>query len=237
MTTFVCCHGAWGGGWSWKRVAAVLRAAGHEVFTPTYTGQGERSHLLAPHVDLETHIMDVRNVIKYERLEDFVLVGHSYGGMVVTGVADKEWRKISRLVYLDAFLPRAGQCLNDLTPPERAQQVLEIARTQGEGYKVPRPDGSISPTLAPEDRAWIESLSGPQPLKTLTQPVSGENNHLKVKDKVYVLCTQNKNTPFHKFAEWTRAQPDWTTIELATHHHLLQSMPQETADIIMGKWT
>ena len=237
MTTFVCCHGAWGGGWGWTRVAKQLRAAGHEVFTPTYTGQGERSHLLGPDVDLATHIMDVRNLIRYERLEDFVLVGHSYGGMVVTGVADAEWRKISRLVYLDAFLPKAGQSLNDLTPPERARTVVEIARTQGEGYKVPRPEGSISPDMPAADRAWITALSGPQPLKTLIQPVPGDNNHLKIKDKVYVLCTANKNSPFHAFAAWTRAQGDWTTIELPTHHHLLQSMPRETADILMGKQT
>jgi pimeloyl-ACP methyl ester carboxylesterase len=235
MSAFVCCHGAWGGGWGWTRVAALLRAAGHEVFTPTYTGQGERSHLLSPDVDLATHVLDVRNLIKYERLDEFVLVGHSYGGMVVTGVADAEWRKISRLVYLDAFLPRAGQSLNDLTPPDRAKAVLEVARIRGDGYKVPRPEGSISPTLPDEDRAWIESLSGPQPLKTMTQPVAGDNNHLKIEDKIYVLCTQNNNTPFYKFAEWTRSQPDWKTIELPTHHHLLQSMPRETADILMGK--
>jgi pimeloyl-ACP methyl ester carboxylesterase len=233
MTTFVCCHGAWGGGWGWRRVAKILRDAGHEVFTPTYTGQGERSHLMGPDVDLETHIMDVRNVIKYERIDDFVLVGHSYGGMVITGVADKEWSKIRKLVYLDAFLPQAGQSLNDLTAPERGKAVLEIARTKGEDFKVPRPEGSISPLMADADRAWVESLTGPQPLKTLTQPVSGDNNHLKVVDKVYVLCTLNKTSPFHRFAEWTRSQADWKTFELPTHHHLLQSMPQETAEIIM----
>ena len=235
MSTFVCCHGAWGGGWGWTRVAKLLREAGHEVFTPTCTGQGERSHLLGPDIDLDTHIMDVRNLIKFERLEDFILVGHSYGGMVVTGVADKEWRKIRQLIYLDAFLPRAGQCLNDLTPPERAKAVLEIARTHGDGYKVPRPEGSISPDVPEADRQWILSLTGPQPLKTLTQPVSGDNNHLRIKDKVYVVCTANKTSPFHGFAAWTRAQPGWTTLELATHHHLLQSMPRETADIMMGR--
>jgi pimeloyl-ACP methyl ester carboxylesterase len=235
MTTFVCCHGAWGGGWSWKRVAAILRAQGHEVFTPTYTGQGERSHLLAPEIDLSTHITDIRNVIRYERLTDFVLVGHSYGGMVVTGVADAEWKKISRLIYLDAFLPKAGQSLNDLTGPGRAEAVMEIVRTKGEGYKLPRPEGSISPNMPAEDRDWIMSLTGPQPIRTMTQPVPGANNHLKIKDKIYVLCTENKNSNFHTFAAWTRQQPDWTTLELPTHHHLLQSMPQEVADILMAK--
>jgi len=235
MTTFVCCHGAWGGGWNWKRVAQILRAQGHEVFTPTYTGQGERSHLLSPEIDLSTHITDIRNVIKYERLDDFVLVGHSYGGMVVTGVADAEWQKISRLIYLDAFLPKAGQSLNDLTGPGRAEAVMEIVRTRGDGWKFPRPEGSISPNMPAEDREWIASLTGPQPIKTMTQPVPGSNNHLRIAHKVYVLCTENKNSNFHNFAAWTRQQPDWRTLELPTHHHLLQSMPQEVAEILMGK--
>lgn len=235
MTTFVCCHGAWGGGWGWRRVAKILRDNGHDVFTPTYTGQGERSHLLHPDIDLDTHIADIRNVIKYERLDGFVLVGHSYGGMVVTGVADKEWQKIDQLIYLDAFLPKAGQSLSDLTGPERAEAAMEIVRTKGDGYKFPRPPGSISPILSADDRAWIESLSGPQPIKTMTQPVRGENNHLNIKDKIYVLCTENKNSNFHGFAAWTRTQPDWRTLELPTHHQLLQSMPQETADILMEK--
>ena len=105
MTTYVLCHGAWGGGWAWTRLAQILRGHGHEVFTPTYTGLGERGHLLTPDIDLKTHIRDVLGVIRCERIDDFVLVGHSYGGMVVTGVADQEWRKIRKLVYLDAFLP------------------------------------------------------------------------------------------------------------------------------------
>ena len=234
MTTYVLCHGAWSGGWGYRRVAKIIRDAGHEVFVPTYTGIGERSHLATPEVNLDTHIQDVRGVINWERLENFVLVVHSYGGIVVTGVADKEYEKISRIVYLDAFLPQNGQSLNDLTPPERQQQVIEVANRDGDGWKVPRPQGSIAATVSDEDRAWIDSLSSAQPLATFTQKINIDGNHLKIADKVYVLATEVPNTPFYQFAEWTRAQADWQTVELAIHHHMMQSLPEETARFIMG---
>ena len=105
MVRFVLCEGAWEGACYWKRLAKILSAGGHEVYRPTYTGIGERSHLLSPEINLETHIQDVLGVIKYEELEDVVLVGHGYGGMVVTGVADRAGGHLRALVYLDAFLP------------------------------------------------------------------------------------------------------------------------------------
>ena len=119
MANFVLVHGAWIGGWCWRPNAQALRRAGHEVFTPTLTGLGERSHLMNPSINLDTHITDVVNVIKYEELSDVILVGHSYGGMVVTGVADKLPEKIASLVYLDAFVPENGQSLAELAPPDR----------------------------------------------------------------------------------------------------------------------
>ena len=117
MATFLVCHGAWLAGWAWKKVRPLLRAAGHEVFTPTYTGLGERAHHASPAVDLEMHIADALAVIEFEALEDITLVGHSYGGMVATGVADRVPERIRQLVYLDAFVPGHGQSLLDLLPP------------------------------------------------------------------------------------------------------------------------
>ncbi|MDA0241341.1 MAG: alpha/beta hydrolase [Proteobacteria bacterium] len=234
MATYVLCHGAWGGSWSWIRVARALREAGHDVFTPSYTGIGERSHLASADVDLSTHIQDVLGVIRYERLDEFVLVGHSYGGMVITGVADKVWRNISRIVYLDAFLPENGQSLNDLTGPERTQATLDVANQKGDGWRVPRPEGSVSASLSDADREWILTLSVDQPLGTFTQKLDTQNNHLKIPEKIYVLATENKGTPFYQFAERTQAREDWTNFDLPTHHHLQVSMPQETADIISG---
>ena len=109
MATYVICHGAWGGGWAWKKMRALMRAAGHEFVTPTYTGLGERAHLAHPMVGLETHIQDVRATLEYEDLRDVILVGHSYGGMVATGVGDRVPDRVRHLVYLDAFVPSEGQ--------------------------------------------------------------------------------------------------------------------------------
>jgi len=114
MATYLICHGAWSGGWSWKKMRPLLRAAGHEVLTPSYTGLGERAHLAHPLVDLETHIEDILAVIATEDLRDIILVGHSYGGMVATGVADRVPDRVRHLVYLDAFVPADGQSLQDL---------------------------------------------------------------------------------------------------------------------------
>src|SRR5215216_473082 len=108
MTTFVLVHGGWHGGWCWKRVAPLLRDAGHDVYTPTLTGLGERVHLASPQVNLTTHITDVVNVIEFEDLSEVVLVGHSYGGVVITGVASKVSDRIKDLVYLDAFVAKDG---------------------------------------------------------------------------------------------------------------------------------
>ena len=125
MATYLICHGAWSAGWAWKKVRPLLRAAGHEVFTPSYTGLGERAHLAHAMVDLETHIIDILAVIRCEGLTDITLVGHSYGGMVATGVADRAPDHIAHLVYLDAFVPRNGQSLNDLVGRDGPAPALE----------------------------------------------------------------------------------------------------------------
>ena len=114
MATFVLVHGGFHGGWCWKRVKPVLQGFGHEVYTPTLTGLGERAHLASPNVGLETNIMDVVNVIRYEDIQDVVLVGHSLAGIVITGVADIIPESISQLVYLDSWRPKDGQCFFDL---------------------------------------------------------------------------------------------------------------------------
>src|ERR1051326_2918069 len=134
--TFLVCHGAWGAGYTWKKMHPLMAAAGHRLVTPTYTGLGERSHLADPSNSLETHIQDVLNVIKYEDLHDIVLIGHSYGGMVATGVADRARGDIARLIYLDAFVPKDGQALFDLISLEARQGMLEKSQA-GYGWRVP----------------------------------------------------------------------------------------------------
>ena len=137
MTTFVLVHGAWHGGWCWSRVARRLRAAGHEVHTPTLTGLGDRSHLMSRSVNLQTHVQDVANLLHWEELNDIVLCGHSYGGMVITGVANRLAKRIKSLVYLDAFVPENGQAVLDFMPADRVEQFYESVREKGAGWLIP----------------------------------------------------------------------------------------------------
>src|SRR5882672_5481474 len=135
-TTFLVCTGAWSAGWAWKKMHPLMSGAGHRLVTPTYTGLGEREHLASPSNDLETHIQDVLAVIKYEDLRNVVLIGHSYGGMVATGVADRARERIAQLIYLDAFVPKNGQSLFDLQSAETRARMRELAKA-GDGWRVP----------------------------------------------------------------------------------------------------
>src|SRR5271169_1924632 len=137
MSTYVLVRGAWHGSWCWKRARKALQAAGHEVFTPTLTGVGERSHVNSAGVNLTTHIADVANLIRWEELSDVILCGHSYRGCVVSGVADRVPDQIGALIYLDAFVLENGQCLNDMIPPEVRRERIAQAKELGEGWKLP----------------------------------------------------------------------------------------------------
>jgi pimeloyl-ACP methyl ester carboxylesterase len=173
MAQFVLVHGGSHGGWCWQRLVPLLRDAGHEVHTPTLTGLGERRHLLSPAVDLDTHIEDVLGVLRYEDLRDVILVGHSYGGMVITGVADRALSRIGHLVYLDAAHPADGDSLEMLTPEFMAE-----ARAQGrmiDGVElVVFPDSPSIRHLGvddPEDFAWLQDKLTPHPWKCMAQPL------------------------------------------------------------------
>src|SRR5579862_777725 len=137
MATYVLVHGAWRGSWIWKKIRSKLQASGHEVFTPTLSGVGERSHLLSPHINLETHVADVINLIQWEELSNIILCGHSYGGCVVTSVADRIPERIKALVFLDAFVPDNGQSLHDTLPTEDRNAQLEATKMHGDGWKTP----------------------------------------------------------------------------------------------------
>ena len=134
----------------------LLRAAGHEIWTPSYTGLGERAHLANPAIDLDTHIEDVVGVLEMEDLNDVVLVGHSYGGMVATGVADRARARIAQLVYLDAFVPRDGQSVLDLQPPEARNRMRDLVQTKGDGWRIP-------PNPMPPDTPEAEVAWGVEP--------------------------------------------------------------------------
>lgn len=206
--TFVIVHGAWGGGWSFKEADSTLSAHGHLVYRPTLTGQGERVHLASPDIDLRTHVLDVVNTILYEDLRDIILVGHSYGGMVITGVADSVPERIKKLVYLDAFVPENGESL--LTARPRGQAGPE--GNADEDFVVPK---WVQPgTLPPHDV--------PQSSKTFSQPVQWKNSAALALPAVYILTIDEGKQPEEDFFSYfaNRAENrDWQVVHLTAGHN------------------
>lgn len=231
MGTFVLVHGAWGGGWSWRpTVGKLLRDAGHEVFTPTLTGLGERTHLANPEVNLDTHIQDIVNVIEFENLRDVVLMGHSYGGMVITGVADRIPERLSALVYVDAFVPQEGQSLADLVGTT-AEQMEARARAEGDGWRLP--PGPGTPGASPEHVAWTIPRRAAQPVKTFTQPVHLTGGGAEL-PRTYVYCTDPPGDAFTRIATRLRADPAWNVVEFPTSHNVHYTMARELADLLLA---
>jgi pimeloyl-ACP methyl ester carboxylesterase len=230
--TFVLVHGAWHGGWCYTRVAERLSARGGRVFAPTLTGLGERSHLYDPQINLTTHVLDVANLIRWHELRDIVLVGHSYGGMVITAVADQLAERIGALVYLDAFLPEDNQCLHDLAPPEMVRAQLESA-TVANRYAVPPIPAAVF-NVNPADREWVDRLCTPQPLATLTERVRLTGRFKTVPHKTYVLAGDFPGSPFGMFCDALATQTGWQTCGLPCGHDVMIDMPDETANIIAG---
>ena len=231
MATFVLVHGAWHGGWCWVRVARLLRDAAHEVHTPTLTGLGERAHLARPEIDVDAHVQDVVAVLEAEELRNVVLVGHSYAGFVVTGVAARAANRVSHLVYLDAFAPETGKSLLDYAGP-RADALREAARTQGEGWRIPAPPPERFGVSSQRDREWLLRRLVPQPLATFEQPLSAAGGE-RLK-RVYVYCSSPAMGPFDQFAERLREDRKWQYHELKTGHDAMLTAAGDVAKILLG---
>ena len=176
MATFVLVHGAWDGGWTWRSIARALQAAGYEVFTPTLTGSGERVHLASPTIDLNTHILDIVHVLRYEQLDNVILVGYNYGGMVITGVAEQVSQCLSQLVYLDAFVPQHGQTVADLCGPENIALLRQLARASGDDWLIPHNQ------TEGDRRTGFFIKACEQPLR-VTHPAAARLKH------TYIHCT------------------------------------------------
>jgi len=229
MATFVLVHGAWAGSIVWKPIEERLRKAGHEVLRPTLTGLGERKHLASREVDLNTHIQDVLGVIDYEDLTNFVLVGHSYGGMVVTGVADKIPDKITSLVYLDAFVPENGQSLSSLVPQGGPAPALE----SGSDWRVaPLPPEAFGPVSA-ERRAFFEAKTSPQPAGTMIQALTLTGGIDRIKRKTYIYCNVPAPTTFTQFYEKLKNRPGWVMHTLPCTHMAQTDMPNELTQMLV----
>jgi pimeloyl-ACP methyl ester carboxylesterase len=212
--TFLVCHGAWGAGWAWKKLHPPMRAAGHRLVTPTYTGLGERAHLAHPAIDLETHVQDILNVIRYEDLRDLVLIGHSYGGMVATGVADRARDRISQLIYLDAFVPDDGQSLLDLNEPAR-QRMEELAKA-GDGWRVP--PNPVPPDTPPADLAWLTERRVDMPFKCFETAIKLHGGALTLPRSYIYASRITPADTFGRFAERARSEPGWRYYEIDASH-------------------
>jgi len=234
MTTFVLVHGAWGGSYGFKYVRGPLREAGHEVFTPSLPGIGERAHLASPQVDLSTHVTDVVNTILYEDLTDIVLLGYSYGGMVVTGALEHVADRVSHLVYLDAFKPENGQSLRDMSGAPY-------------GTTAVGPGGSwlVEPLYRPLDDGaqvdWFQARRSWHPVGCFTEPVRLAK---PLEDfpftRTYVKAVQEPraatgtgNSAFWRAAEYAQGHPAWRYREIDTDHMIPINKPKEMVELLL----
>jgi pimeloyl-ACP methyl ester carboxylesterase len=228
MATFLVAHGAWSAGWAWKKMRPLLRAAGHELWTPTYTGLGERAHLGRADVSLDTHIQDIVAVLETEDLTDVTLIGHSYGGMVATGVADRAPERVAKLVYLDAFAPKDGQAIFDLVPPDIAARMRAGAAASESGYGVPV--NPMPSDTAPEDQAWAGPRRKPQPLQAFATKL--KLNAEPSMPRTYIYATKaGIGDNFRQF--YRRAQDEgWKTYEIDASHNPHITNPQALLAIL-----
>lgn len=227
--TFVLVHGAWHGGWCWVRVADRLRAAGHRVFTPTLSGLGERAHLPLASITLDTHGSDIANVILCEELDQVVLVGHSYGGIVITKAMERIGAQVTHLVYLDAVVLADGESWSSHhTPEQRAQRAQWMAQFNG-GWPVPKAAGFG--VLDARDQMWVDRRLTPQP----GGPYRGTvrlTDRWRALPKTFIDCTQPALTAISPFRRAVRKDPAWRVWEIATGHDAMVSAPAELAAML-----
>lgn len=234
MTTIVLIHGGWHGGWCWKKVAPLLRAAGHEVYTPTLTGLGDRAHLLGPAVTLDTHVQDIVGMLEYEDLRGAVLVSHSYGGMVMTSVAERAADRLAHLIYLDAFVPQDGQALADLADPTFYSNLEARARAEGEGWRVPPPPLERWGITDEADVSWMRPSIGSHPLKTFKQAVRLTDEAAAVLPRTFIYCTNKPvGDSLAPLAKRLRGEASWRYRELASGHDAMVTAPKELAALLL----
>jgi pimeloyl-ACP methyl ester carboxylesterase len=225
MSVFVLVHGAWHGGWCWKRVRRALQALGHDVFTPTLTGVADRVHLLSPQVNLETHITDVVNLIRWEELSDVVLCGHSYGGCVISGVADRVPDRIGALVYLDAFVLENGQSVYDTLPAPMRDSQLEQALASGEGWKVP-PIPAEAFHVNTHDLDWVNRQCTMQPLAAFQQRLQLTGKIAGIENITFILAGAWAPAPFGHFYDQAKAK-GWRTVTMDCGHDVMLDLPEQ----------
>lgn len=223
----VLVHGAWHGGWCWREVARHLRLAGHEVFTPTMTGLGERAHLLDENTSLSTCIADISAVLEAEELQDVVLVGHSFAGPVVSAVAERMRERLRRLVFLDALIVQDGQCALDVLPPEVREARSRTIDAHGLRLAIPEPDKFG--VRDPEQAAWLRRRLTPHPKKAYFEPLRLEHAPGLGLPCTYIAVTDPWYAAGAASREWVKSQPAWEWREIAAGHDAMVTSPQALA--------
>ncbi len=243
MANFVLIPGFWLGGWAWRNVSEILRGKGHEVFPVSLTGLGERVHLGTAEINLDTHVLDVVNLIKYNDLTEVYLVGHSYGGMVITQAADQIPEKIAKLIYVDCAPLADGAALIDVYSPEQLEKFEKEIAEKGDGWKLPLParedfdDGKNLTDLTEADLALIEELATPQPFNAARQKTSLKNPRRKDLPKLAIWCedTSEEIREFLKDAPPLYSElkdENFEFVDLPTGHYPMFSRPEELADLL-----
>ena len=236
--TFVLVHGAWHGGWCWRLVAEILQARGHRVFTPSLTGLGDRAHLFSKDISLQTHVEDILSIVEAEELSDFVLVGHSYGGLVISGAADTLGQRVSRYVYLDARLPfdmspGASFSWSSLDTPEIREARMKSVREQGKGLALPSPPPNAFAVTKPSDIAWLQRHLQPMPVQTYIGTFvfkSSGSNGLK---RTYIAAINPPYAALVPTHNYIKSDHTWSFMTIEAGHDSMVTAPDELASLLM----
>lgn len=226
---FVLVHGAWHGSWCWQRVAQLLRQSGHRVFTPTLTGLADRSHLFDPTIGLKTHIDDVANLIRWEDLDDVVLCGHSYGGMVISGVTQELESRIKGVVYLDAFVAEPNKSLMDMFAPVVRERIEKLV---GSAKQIALTPAKIL-MVNPKDEAWVDAKCTPQPYKTFTDTLPVTDAVARVKTRHFIRAAKYNSDSFRVQAAKLMQQGGWRFTDMPYGHDLMVDAPEELAQLLV----
>jgi pimeloyl-ACP methyl ester carboxylesterase len=229
--TFVLVHGAWHGGWCWQRVADILRGRHHRVVTPTQTGLGERSHLLSKSIKLSVFVEDIVNVLKWDDLRDVVLVGHSFAGGPISGVADRMPDRISRLIYLDAMVLFDGESPFSQIAKPIVDARLKAANESSGGVSLPVPPASAFGISDPDDQAWVSEKLTPHPLGTYQSELRLEQPIGNGRPVSYIVCTDPIYGPLEGPRQRAR-DLGWPVYELPTGHDAMVTASIATADLL-----
>jgi pimeloyl-ACP methyl ester carboxylesterase len=232
--TFVLVHGAFHGGWCWKKVVASLSSQGATVYAPSLSGLADRAHLLTPSIRLETHVQDIVGLFEYEDLKDVVLVGHSYGGMVITSAAERLVKRLAHIVYLDAAFPERGnQCMYDLFPESFRNEDEEWMKQNDETWKLPPDPESTFGVEDEDDLRWLRSKLTAHPFKTLADAsmITDDFACSSKPPRIYIFCEMRVASPFRPFAERAQAL-GWRCLKLNTGHDAMITMPDKLVQFL-----